>query len=186
MASNMIGRVLRGVRAGQEKSLVNDPALRTAGRMTLSSPAFENGGAIPTVNAATAAGDNLSPALNWDDVPEGTEQLLLIIEDVDVPFPRPLIHTVALFSPAMTRLAEGALVSGNEHIWFPRLGFGRSGYAGPRPIPGHGPHHYGFHLYALDLAIPASTEVKGVKGVLAAVNGHVLAAAHLTGTHEQA
>jgi hypothetical protein len=124
--------------------------------------------------------------LNWDDVPKGTEQLLLIIEDVDVPLPRPLIHTVALFSPAMTRLAEGALVSGNEHIWFPRLGLGRSGYAGPRPIPGHGPHHYGFHLYALDLAIPASTEVKGVKGVLPAVNGHVLAAAHLTGTHEQA
>jgi Raf kinase inhibitor-like YbhB/YbcL family protein len=185
MAFSTIGRMLRRVRADQSKSVANDPAVRTAGRMMLSSPAFDDGGAIPTVNSATRAGDNRSPALNWSGVPGGTQQLLLIIEDVDVPFPRPLIHSIAVLSPAATQVTEGALVTSNHEIRFAPAGLGRRGYQGPAPIPGHGPHHYGFHLYALDLAIPASTERKGIKGVLSAVDGHVLAAAHLIGTHEQ-
>jgi phosphatidylethanolamine-binding protein (PEBP) family uncharacterized protein len=59
----------------------------------------------------------------------------------------------------------------------------KTGYAGPRPIPGHGPHHYRFHLLALDRSIPDSAVT--VKAVLAVAAGHVLARGTLTGTYER-
>jgi phosphatidylethanolamine-binding protein (PEBP) family uncharacterized protein len=55
--------------------------------------------------------------------------------------------------------------------------------AGPRPIPGHGPHHYRFHVFALDRAIPDG--VTTAKALLAGMAGHVLARGALTGTYER-
>jgi phosphatidylethanolamine-binding protein (PEBP) family uncharacterized protein len=59
----------------------------------------------------------------------------------------------------------------------------KSGYSGPRPIPGHGAHHYRFHVLALDRPIP--DDATSVKAVLAAAAGHVLARGTLTGTYER-
>jgi Raf kinase inhibitor-like YbhB/YbcL family protein len=63
-------------------------------------------------------------------------------------------------------------------------GFGRSGYGGPCPPPGHGPHRYFFRLYALDteldLSPGASREHLG-----SAIEGHVVAEAELMGTYER-
>jgi phosphatidylethanolamine-binding protein (PEBP) family uncharacterized protein len=47
--------------------------------------------------------------------------------------------------------------------------------------PGHGLHRYGFHLYALDQAIPADQSLTGLDDVPAAVDGHVLADGFLQG-----
>ena len=57
------------------------------------------------------------------------------------------------------------------------------GYRGPRPIPGHGPHHYAFQLFALDtrIELPAGSDPATVVNAMA---GHVIARAHLTGTYE--
>ena len=60
---------------------------------------------------------------------------------------------------------------------------GNRGYAGPRPIPGHGPHHYRFHVFALDQ--PLADTVTRAKALLAAMKGHVLARGVLTGTYER-
>lgn len=43
--------------------------------------------------------------------------------------------------------------------------FGRLGYHGPRPIHGHGVHHYGFSVYALSSPVERAA---GVKELLAA------------------
>jgi len=63
-------------------------------------------------------------------------------------------------------------------------GFGRAGYLGPAPPPGDGPHHYVFRLLAVDQPV----SVKGLpscKDVEAAVTGHILGEARLTGTYQR-
>lgn len=60
---------------------------------------------------------------------------------------------------------------------------GHRGYTGPRPIPGHGPHRYRFHLFALAEPIPES--VATAKALLKQMAGHVLARGVLTGTYER-
>jgi phosphatidylethanolamine-binding protein (PEBP) family uncharacterized protein len=62
-------------------------------------------------------------------------------------------------------------------------GLGHLRYAGPRPIPGHGPHHYRFHVFAIDEPIP--DRVTTTKALLDRMSGHVLARGTLTGTYER-
>ena len=54
--------------------------------MTLTSPAFKQDGQIPS--KYTCEGDDISPPLVWDGVPEGTKSLVLIIDDPDAPDPK--------------------------------------------------------------------------------------------------
>ncbi len=65
---------------------------------------------------------------------------------------------------------------------FIRSDLGHRGYAGPRPIPGHGPHHYRFHVFAIDE--PIADTVTSAKALLATMSGHVLARGVLTGSYE--
>jgi phosphatidylethanolamine-binding protein (PEBP) family uncharacterized protein len=55
------------------------------------------------------------------------------------------------------------------------------GDAGPRPIRGHGPHHYRFLVFALDQRVPDDVADHGA--LLSAIAGHVLARGVLTGTY---
>jgi phosphatidylethanolamine-binding protein (PEBP) family uncharacterized protein len=175
-----LGRVLRHVRSGERRSRLAD--LRSPDTMQLTSPAFPDGGTLPTIHAGRGVGRNISPALQWTGAPAETRQLVLILEDVDVPLPRPLLHTVALIDPTVDQLAEGALQPGTAELRFVRTTLG-CGYSGPRPIPGHGVHRYRFHMFALDAAIPDATP--NVSGVLAHVRRHLLARGSLTGTYQR-
>jgi phosphatidylethanolamine-binding protein (PEBP) family uncharacterized protein len=109
--------------------------------------------------------------------------VVLMIDDVDVPLPRPLFHTIAVIGPAVDHVTAGALQPGCPGIRFIRADLGNRGYAGPRPIPGHGPHHYRFHVFAIDDAIADS--VTTAKALLTRMRGHVLARGVLTGTYER-
>lgn len=72
-----------------------------------------------------------------------------------------------------------------------RAGQRRSPLAGPgfaadtaiSVIPGHGPHHYRFHVFAVAETIP--DRVSTAKALLARMSGHVLAHGVLTGTYER-
>lgn len=198
MAGNLVGRLLRRVRAGELKSVVRRPPLLSSMRnMELSSSSFPDGGRIPAESAGEGVGDNVSPDLTWRGAPPGVAQYLLLIEDVDVPRSTPLLHTIALIDPVVTserggeetedgvgHLAVGEL-SERAGVRFVPAGFGRTGYHGPRPIPGHGVHRYRFHLYALSRAIPEEVPLDGIGDVLAAIDGAVVAEAHLVGTMER-
>ena len=116
--------------------------------MRLLTSAFEPGGAI----AAKYTGDaeDVSPALSWTDVPEGTKSFALICHDPDAPLVKPgtygFVHWVLYGIPGrISELPEGMpdYVQGVND-------FGNSGYGGPAPPPGHGTHHYFFWLLALD------------------------------------
>ncbi len=93
------------------------------------------------------------------------------------------IHWVAYNLPATaTALIEGVPRAAN----IPGGGsngvnsFGHVGYNGPCPPPGQ-VHHYRFHLYALDSALNLGDSADA-SAVQAAIKGHVLASAELTGT----
>ncbi|WP_275411831.1 YbhB/YbcL family Raf kinase inhibitor-like protein [Winogradskya humida] len=137
---------------------------------------------MPDRHCSLDLGPNIAPALAWSGIPAGTAQLLFILEDIDVPMTHPGLHTIALLDPATTPgLAEGDLTPDNKAIRYAPCVRGRTGYLGPRPLPGHGLHHYGFHLYALSTPVPADHPLTGLPDVLTAVSGHVLAAAFLEG-----
>jgi Raf kinase inhibitor-like YbhB/YbcL family protein len=174
-----LGWMLHHKRPDESLSVRHHPALSAPRTIELTSPAFAPGGTIPDHNCSLDLGPNISPALTWSGVPEGTRQLLFILEDIDVPMSHPAIHTIARLDPTRTALAEGEMAPSAESIQFVAATRGRKGYFGPRPLPGHGVHRYGFHLYALDRPLPDS--VTGLDDVLAAAAGHVLADGFLEG-----
>jgi phosphatidylethanolamine-binding protein (PEBP) family uncharacterized protein len=179
----MIGRLLRPIRARADRSPLAAPAFTEADELAVWSPGFADGTPMPQRYAGHGVGDNVSPELRWAEVPAAAAQLVLLLDDVDVPLPKPLIHNAAVLDPSLTALDEGAFVVGSAGVRVVPTLLSKTGYAGPRPIPGHGPHHYRFHLLALDRSIPDSAVT--VKAVLAVAAGHVLARGTLTGTYER-
>jgi Raf kinase inhibitor-like YbhB/YbcL family protein len=179
----LLGRLFRGVRAGTRRSPLSGNGFAAPESIRVTSAAFTDGGAMPSSSGGKGVGDNASPPLRWDGLPPATRQVVLIIDDVDVPLPRPLLHTVAVIDPTLDGVAAGRLQPGTSGMRFIRADLGHRGYAGPRPIPGHGPHHYRFHVFAIDQ--PVADTVTSVKALLAAMTGHVLARGTLTGTYER-
>lgn len=154
--------------------------------MKLSSPSFEH----QTSMAAryTCDGNDVSPALNWSGVPEGTQSFVLIVDDPDAPDPaKPRmtwVHWVLYNLPPQVRaLPEG--VAGNDLPPGCLQGLNdwkRTGYGGP--CPPIGTHRYFHKLYALDTLLPdlgRPTKAKLEK----AMEGHVLGKAELIGLYRR-
>ena len=180
----MIGKLLRHFPvAGAHRSPFAGKDFAAADGITVTSTAFAEGGAIPKASAGKGVGDNTSPQLSWAGVPPGTRQLVLVIDDVDVPLPRPIVHNVAVLDPTITHVDTGALQPGTAGIRLIPGDLRHHGYAGPRPIPGHGRHRYRFLVFALDEPVAESvTKAKALRNQMA---GHVLARGVLTGTYER-
>ncbi|HEX3051710.1 MAG TPA: YbhB/YbcL family Raf kinase inhibitor-like protein [Aggregatilineaceae bacterium] len=150
----------------------------------LHSSDFPPGALIPI--RFTCSGSDISPALLWSDPPPETDSLALICEDPDAP--RGLwVHWVIYNIPKDTRGLLEAIPKVLELPDGTRQGvndFGRTGYAGPCPPPGHGKHRYFFRLYALDVSLmllPDATRAD----LLQAMEGYILAEAELMGLYER-
>jgi Raf kinase inhibitor-like YbhB/YbcL family protein len=144
----------------------------------LFSTSFEYGDPIPLEH--TCEGADLSPDLKWENLPPGTESLVLIMDDPDAPSGT-WVHWVLYDIPG--RLLE--IGKGDTAGTCGRNSWGNEGYGGPCPPPGHGVHRYFFKIYALDtitLDLPPGAAAGAVK---AAFNGHVLAVAEYMGTFER-
>ena len=149
-----VGRLLRNVRAGEHRSPLAGAGFAAPYGITVTSTAFTDGGAMPTASAGKGVGDNRHRSCAGLGCRHETRQLVLIIDDVDVPLPRPLLHTIAVIEPDVQDVDAGALQPGTAGMRFIRAVWGTAATPGPRPIPGHGPHHYRFHVFALDEPIP--------------------------------
>jgi Raf kinase inhibitor-like YbhB/YbcL family protein len=143
---------------------------------TLTSPAFGEGASIPA--RFTCEGEDVPPPLRTSDPPDRTASYAVIMDDPDAPRGT-FTHWLAYDIPA-----EGSELETAGARTFPN-DFGRQGYGGPCPPPGHGPHRYFFRLYALDVP---SLGVRGCgRGALeAALKPHTLGEASLMGRYERA
>jgi Raf kinase inhibitor-like YbhB/YbcL family protein len=182
-----IGRWVRRMRAGDRHLACNDPQIgASSADILLSSAAFADGAAIPDRHARVDLGGNLSPPLEWTGVPPWTAELVLVMQDPDAPFPRPLVHLIATGIPGNCGAVGDGYLSPNtnQKIAFGRGSFGRVGYAGPRPLRGHGPHRYVFQIFALAsrLRVAAMADLFATKS---ARSGFVLAHGRLSGTYER-
>ena len=151
--------------------------------LTVMSAVFAMGADIPP--RYTCTGEDVSPPITWQAVPEGTRSIALICDDPDAPVGI-WTHWVIFNIPADkttlpeavspdARLPDGSIQGIND--------FHRHGYGGPCPPPGK-PHRYFFRVYALDtmLNLPASTTRSQL---LAAMEGHILAKGELMGRFQR-
>jgi len=175
-----LGKLLGSKHADPSAGLAARLEPADPGRIALSAPAFADGGEIPARYCGRFIGENVSPALNWGEPPAGTAALLLVIEDLDVPTTVPGIHLIAQLAPC-AGVPDGALNAGAPGVEFLPNHRGIPGYIGPRPLPGHGPHHYVFHLYALDSRLDFAGIADRAR-LPDATARHVLASGTLTGT----
>lgn len=160
-----------------------DPATQTeVATIKISSPAFDDGGMIPQQYACD--GDNISPPLNWEAVPDGTQSIALIVDDPDAPNGT-FVHWVLYDLPPDVQGLPENLPHDKE---FPIGGIqginstDQLGYMGP--CPPSGTHRYFFKLYALDekLNLPAG-ETKS--RLLDAMEGHVLGQGQTMGRYQR-
>ena len=151
--------------------------------ITLKSNAFENDSIIPV--EYTGKGANISPELSWDNIPEGTKSLAIIVTDYDAPSPQFQLFTVGHWvlyniSPDITELEKGVLTKKltGLHISIGKNVNGKNEYTGPNPP--FGTHIYYFRIYALNF----KTLYLGKDNrdeLLHAMKGHVLGYGELVG-----
>jgi phosphatidylethanolamine-binding protein (PEBP) family uncharacterized protein len=190
----LLGRLLNNRRAGDAHTAWNLPNLQGPELLTLTSRHFADGGTMPLENCAkTIGGDDLSPHLAWTPPPSGTAQLLLVVEDIDVPMAKPAVHCLALIDPASAagQLDLGALGARQPAagVQVLRSTIGR-GYHGPAPIKGHGPHRYVFQLFALSSPAGSASDDTSLQRarprvLLPAITASVLGRGRLTGVFER-
>ena len=150
---------------------------------SISSSAFTSGGSIP--REFTADGRDVSPALNWENPPSGTQAFALICDDPDAPRGT-WVHWVIWNLPASARgLSEGiqpkkSMADGSAQG---KNDFGRIGYGGPSPPPGK-PHRYFFRLYALKEKLPLAAGASRWE-LEKAMEGRILGAAEVFGTYRR-
>ncbi len=149
------------------------------GELTLTSPAFTHGSRIP--DRHTCNGEDVSPELAWSSPPDGTEQLALVCHDPDAPLTDGFTHWVLYGIPAdATGIAEG----GGGAFHQGTTDFGAQLYNGPAPPPGHGTHHYFFHLYALSEPVDAEPGLTRAD-LMARIDPIILVQARLVGTYDR-
>ena len=148
-------------------------------RIELTSPAFDDGDVLPSRFAHDR--ENLSPPLEWSDVPPGTQEQALLCQDPDAPSGLFTHWVLAGIDPTITAIDEGEMPPGSVAGL---NDFGEVGWGGPEPPRGHGPHRYVFTLFAasepLDLTQGASAD-----DLLEALDGVELAQGSLLGRYER-
>ena len=144
------------------------------------SAVFENGQPIPP--KYTRDGENISPPLQWSDVPAGTRSLALVIEDPDAPSGIFRHWAVYNIRPSQTSLAEGVNGPRAEALGSGVNDFGNARYDGPQPPQGDAPHHYRFRLLALDVPSLELPSTAKAGDVLADARSHLIDETELVGT----
>ena len=163
-------------------SILLAAAVAVTSAFQLSSPAFKSGDAIPA--KYTCDGLNISPPLQWEDVPQNTQSIAIVVDDPDAPSGLWTHWILYNLAPSMRSLQErvskdfklpdGSMQAEND--------YGKPGYGGP--CPPSGTHHYIFHAYALDkkLTLPEAAKRKAFDR---AIEGHVLAKSELTAAYKR-
>ena len=146
-------------------------------RIQLTSDAFQNGHQIPPQFTCDGAGQ--APTLHWGEPPAATKSFALVINDPDAPsgtFRHWGVFDIPPSARSIGNEPAGTQVTND---------FGNPVYGVPFPPSGHGPHHYHFRLFALDvpsLGLKADAHVSDVERE---AQKHAVAEGELIGTYER-
>ena len=149
------------------------------GALRLTSSDFDHSGDLPKYSSAD--GDGVSPPLSWTSVLGSCRSFALVANDPDAPLTHGFDHWVIYNLPATVSALPRA-VTGVGSVG--PNGLGTNEFYPASPPPGHGVHHYYFHLFALDLA-PGLPEGLGRLALLEAIDDHILEQARLVGRYER-
>jgi Raf kinase inhibitor-like YbhB/YbcL family protein len=149
--------------------------------LTIIVKGFGNGEFIPKRH--TCDGQDISPAVEWSNEPNGTQSFALIVDDPDAPVGT-WNHWLLWDIPAhvhslLEDFRPGSMGASGKND------FERFGYGGPCPPKGHGVHRYYFKLYAIDraaLGLPPGAQRAEMDRALA---GRVIGQTEYMGRYER-
>jgi Raf kinase inhibitor-like YbhB/YbcL family protein len=164
--------------------------------MTLTTTAWPDGDPIPA--KYTQAGEQVSPALTWTNVPAGTVSFVVHMHDPDVSVQRTTdtqVHWLAWRIPASAKgLPEGVPQGAELPDGMRQISATGPVYRGPGAPANGPPHHYTIEVYALDTMLdvqpagPATADktpqivaVETRTNVFKAMSGHILGKAVYVG-----
>ena len=154
-------------------------AVASAQSLTITSPAFQQGGTIPSKFTCDAGPAAVNPQLVFGNIPAKSQSLVLIMDDPDVPktmIPSgEFVHWLKWdIAPTSKGIAEG---EGKDGI----NGMGKPGYMGP--CPPDRSHRYFFKLYAIDTKLTGTYKNKAE--LEKAMEGHIIQKAELMANYEK-
>jgi hypothetical protein len=154
--------------------------------LSLASVAFDDGGSIPA--RYTCEGENESPPLTVEGVPNGTVSLALVVDDPDAPN-GPYVHWLVWgLPPDVGTLPAGVPKTERvDSLDGARQGTnsgGSVGYTGPCPPTNDGAHTYRFDAYALEREVDLDAGARR-PALEEALSAGVLAKTRLTGTFDR-
>lgn len=167
-------------------------AASPAPAMVLTVQGFADGADIPVkfsqAAPGVAPGEGMSPAINWTNVPAGTQSFVLNMRDLDVARNRTTedqAHWVVWNIPASSKgMTEGQ----PKGAQLPDGSYQHSAtglvYRGPGAAATGPKHHYIFEIYALDVKLdvtPGADAFESRTKVFQAMQGHVLGKAVYSG-----
>jgi hypothetical protein len=156
--------------------------------LTVTSPVFRDGDAIPRV--FTADGEGRFPGVSWDGLPPQTQSVVLLVEDADIPLFRPVTHLIVhSIPPELAGLEPGSvpkrLRGPSPAGWSCGRNFlGVTGWTPPSPPPGHGEHRYAFQVFALN-ARPRFPHPPRRRGLMRRIRPHLVAQGRLIATYKR-
>lgn len=157
---------------------------------SLTSPDVTPGGTLTrkqVLQGFGCEGENISPALQWENAPAGTRSFAVTVYDPDAPTGSGWWHWVVFHIPAsvhslpagagsgLAPLPQGAVQS--------RTDFGVPGFGGACPPQGDTPHRYRFVVHALNVEhLPLDANTSGaLVGFM--LHQHSLGSAAITATY---
>ncbi|MBN2109844.1 MAG: YbhB/YbcL family Raf kinase inhibitor-like protein [Methanosarcinaceae archaeon] len=145
------------------------------GDLMVTSSAFEDGDRIPA--KYTCDGQDVNPPLDLQNVPNGTQSMVLIVTDPDAPSGN-FVHWAVWNIMHVSEIDEDSVpgVVG-------RNSYGKSSYVGP--CPPSGTHRYVFKVFALDAVLELESGSK-VDELEEAMRGHVLSVGEIAGRYGRA
>jgi Raf kinase inhibitor-like YbhB/YbcL family protein len=110
-------------------------------RITVTSPAFTNNGALP--KSHTCDGPGTAPVIEWRDLPAQTTSVAVVADDPEAS-DKPFVHWIVIGLPPR----PGSVPSTAKNVHELDNTSGARGWTAPCPPPGE-THHYRFTVYAL-------------------------------------
>jgi Raf kinase inhibitor-like YbhB/YbcL family protein len=149
----------------------------------LTSPAFEHDADLPA--AQLGEDDGVSPALEWEGVPEGTKELAVVCEDPDADagvITHWIVYGIAPGAPGLpAALPRDAYIESPIELVQGLNEYDEAGYSGPEADVDRGAHRIFFRVFALDVELldlpPGVTRTE----LRTAAKDHIIGTAELVG-----